>query len=228
MYPRRVSDSWERPRFEIRPGKAALAVIDIQNDFVEQGAPYECPDGRALIPAVNGLAAACRAAGLPVVLTAIEHRADGSDLGAVRRIHPLTASGAALREGTHGVELHPELDVQDGDHVIRKRRYSAFFGTDLDLLLRGLGVETLIVAGVATNVCCESTVREAFFRGYQVVFLADGNATIGLPDAGYGSYTADEVQRFTLTQIATFYGEVATTADVLERVRRIAPAHALA
>jgi biuret amidohydrolase len=210
---------WTSPKFEIRADNSALLVIDMQGDFVNPGAPYESPAAREMVEQLNGLIAACREVGIPAIFTAHEHRADGTDLGAVRHLHPLTADGSALKAGTDGVELYPKLDVQPGDHIIRKRRYSAFFSTDLDLLLRNLGVKVLIVAGVATNVCCESTTRDAFFRDYEVVFLSDGNGTIDLSDVGFGAYTAEEVQRYTLTNIAIFYGEVAPTAEVLERVR---------
>jgi ureidoacrylate peracid hydrolase len=211
--------SWTEPEFEIRADNTALLVIDMQGDFVDPGAPYESPAAREMVDELNRLMVACRQRSIPVVLTAHNHRADGSDLGAVRHLHPLTADGTALREGTDGVELYAKLDVQPSDHVIRKRRYSAFFSTDLDLLLRNLGVQVLIIAGVATNVCCESTARDAFFRDYQVVFLSDGNGTIDLSDAGWGGFSAEEVQRYTLTNIATFFGEVAPMAEVLERVR---------
>jgi nicotinamidase-related amidase len=212
---------WGKPRFETRADNTALLVIDLQNDFVAPGAPYECPGGRDVVHAANGLIAACREQGIPVIFTAIMHRPDGSDLGAVRYLHPLTAEGAALREGTPGVEFYRELDVRPGDHVIRKRRYSAFFGTELDTLLRNLGVDVVIVAGVATNVCCDSTARDAFFRGYKVIFLADGNATIPL-DSEWGSFSADEVQRYTLATTSAFFGEVAPVVEVLERVRAAA------
>jgi nicotinamidase-related amidase len=217
-------NDWDRPRFDIRPGNAALLVIDMQQDFVAEGAPYECgAAGREIVDRINRLAAACREADIPVILTAQVHRADGSDLGAVRHLHPLTAAGAALREGTEGVELVPEIEIGPRDHFIRKPRYSAFFGTDLETLLRNFGATVLLIAGVATNVCCESTARDAFFRDYEVVFLADATATVPLPDIGHGSFTADEVQAFTLSQVATFFGEVATVDDVVERVRAAVP-----
>jgi nicotinamidase-related amidase len=210
--------SWGKPKFETRADNTALLVVDLQNDFVAPGAPYACPGAPELVGAVNELIGACRENGILVVVTAIAHRPDGSDLGAVRHLHPLTAEGAALREGTPGAELYPDLDVRPDDVVIRKRRYSAFFGTELDLLLRSRGIDTVIVAGVATNVCCESTARDAFFRGYKVIFLSDGNATIPL-ESEWGSFTADEVQRLTLATIAAFFGEVASIGDVLGRVR---------
>ena len=192
----------------------------MQNDFVRQDAPYESPAAREMIDDLNRLIGACRAHDIPIIFTAHAHRSDGSDLGAVKHIHPLTAEGRALKAGTEGVQLYPKVDVADTDHVFEKRRYSAFFATDLELLLRNLGVDTLIIGGVATNVCCESTTRDAYFRDFKVIFLSDGNGTISLADAGWGAFSADDVQRYTLTNIATFYGEVAPISEVLERIER--------
>ena len=211
---------WTRPKFAVDPEKTALVVIDMQNDFVRQDAPYESPAAREMIDDLNRLIGACRAHDIPIIFTAHAHRSDGSDLGAVKHIHPLTAEGRALKAGTEGVQLYPKVDVADTDHVFEKRRYSAFFATDLELLLRNLGVDTLIIGGVATNVCCESTTRDAYFRDFKVIFLSDGNGTISLADAGWGAYSADDVQRYTLTNIATFYGEVAPISEVLERIER--------
>jgi nicotinamidase-related amidase len=213
-----MSDPWTRPKFDPAVGKTALLVIDMQYDFLAPGAPYESTHGREMIGQLNGLIQLCRDKPIPVIFTVHSHRADGSDLGAVRYVHPLTAAGKAMRAGTQGVELFPDVDVRDTDFFVEKRRFSAFFETELDLLLRNLGVEVLIVAGVATNVCCESTVRDAFFRDYKVIFLSDGNGTIPLADAGWGAFTPDEVQRFTLTAIATFFGEVASIGDVSKRI----------
>jgi ureidoacrylate peracid hydrolase len=210
--------NWTRPKFAVSAGTTALVVIDMQNDFIREGAPYESPAGREMVDDVNRLVAACREHGMPVIFTVHAHRADGSDLGAVRHIHPLTAEGKALKADTDGVAMYPKVDIGEHDYLIQKRRYSAFFATDLELLLRNLGVDTLIIAGVATNVCCESTTRDAYFRDFKVIFLADGNGTIGLADAGWGEYSAADVQRYTLTQIATFYGEVAPISEILERV----------
>lgn len=211
---------WTRPKFAVDPEKTALVVIDMQNDFVRQDAPYESPAAREMIDDLNRLIGSCRAHDIPIIFTAHAHRSDGSDLGAVKHIHPLTAEGRALKAGTEGVQLYPKVDVADTDHVFEKRRYSAFFATDLELLLRNLGVDTLIIGGVATNVCCESTTRDAYFRDFKVIFLSDGNGTISLADAGWGAYSADDVQRYTLTNIATFYGEVAPISEVLERIER--------
>jgi nicotinamidase-related amidase len=217
---------WEHPKFEIRPGRAAMLVVDIQNDFLAPGAPYESEPARDMVDHLNELLALCRESGIPVIFTAHSHRPDGSDLGAVAYLHPLTAEGKAMKEGSEGVELYPKLDVQPSDHIIHKRRFSGFYATDLELLLRNLGVETLIIAGVATNVCCESTARDAFFRDFKVVFLADGNGTFDHPDVGWGAFPAEDVQAHTLTNITMYFGEVAGIEDVKERIRAAASAAA--
>jgi nicotinamidase-related amidase len=213
---------WTKPEFEITRDNTALLVIDMQRDFIAEGAPYECAAGREMIGKLNELIGACREGGMPIVFTAQTHHPDGSDLGTVQHLHPLTASGEALQEGTPGVELYPEIDVRPTDRLIRKRRYSAFFGTELDLYLRSQGIEVLMVGGVATNVCCDSTIRDAFFRNYKPIVLADGNATLGLPDTGWGELTAEQVHAFTLSTVSVFFGEVATVADVVGRVRAAA------
>ncbi len=207
-------------RHEIVPARTALLVIDMTNDFVGPAAPYDVPAGREMIPRLQRLVNACRDRDVLVVYTTQAHRADGSDLGRVAELHPPTRDGDALREGTPGTALHEAFRPSGREHLITKRRYSAFFGTDLDVLLRGAGVDTLVITGVATSMCCESTARDAFYRDYRVVFLSDGTATHDLPDLGWGPIPADEVRRHVLTTIAFGFGEVTTVADVVARLHR--------
>jgi biuret amidohydrolase len=217
---------WDKPKFEIQSGNTAVVVVDMQNDFLVPDAPYESVPAREMIDEVNGLLTAARDAGIPVIFTAHSHRPDGSDLGAVKYLHPLTAEGRAMKEGSPGVELYPKVDIQESDYVVPKRRFSGFYATDLELLLRNLGVEVLVIAGVATNVCCESTARDAFFRDFKVVFLTDGNGTFDHPDVGFGQFSAQEVQAHTLTNIVMYFGEVASIAEVKDRIRTAAGAGA--
>src|SRR5919107_254126 len=102
--------------------------------------------------------------------------------------------------------------------VITKHRYSAFYGTDLEIILRGLGVTTVVIAGVTTENCCHATARDAFFRDYQVVVLADATATFDYPDLGYGGMSAEEVQRATLIILALSTADVVTTETFVARV----------
>src|SRR6266852_8654923 len=95
-------------------------------------------------------------------------RRDGSDMGLFDDMHPPIANRAALVDGTPGVDIYPELAPAAGEHVIKKHRYSGFFGTDLDIILREWGVDAVIVSGTTTENCCHATAREAMFRNYRV------------------------------------------------------------
>jgi ureidoacrylate peracid hydrolase len=209
---------FEPTTYTIHADSTALLVVDMQRDFVAVGAPYENPIGREAVTRINAVSAACRAHGIPVIFTTQMHRADGSDLGRVRDLHPLTADGLALREGSEGVALYDDLLVEPADRILRKHRFSAFYDTDLHSLLREQGVRLLLIAGVAANVCVESTVRDAFFRDYEIVLLADAIGPAALEDRGWGAFSEELVHRFVLTTVSTFFGEISTTSEVLRRI----------
>ena len=148
-------------------GKAAILVIDVQNDFIKKGAPVFCIGGEDIVPRINRLTDAGRTAGIPVIFTQEFHRKEGIDFG-----RELDGSEPHhCLEGSKGVELVKNLVVKAGDYVIKKPRYSAFLKTDLELLLNGMGVlpgDTLIIVGVATNVCIHYTSAEAHQRDYRM------------------------------------------------------------
>ncbi|MDO8690173.1 MAG: isochorismatase family cysteine hydrolase [Dehalococcoidia bacterium] len=206
-------------RWVIVPDKTALLIIDMTNDFLTPGYPMESPEGRALIPRLNQLAGACRSLGIPVIFTSHAHDPSGEDMGRMGDVFRNVREGRMLIAGTSGVELHPDLDRRPSDVLLFKTRYSAFQNTNLDALLRSRGIDTVIIGGVATNVCCESTAREAFFRDFKMVFLSDGTATFDLPDRGWGRIPKEEVQRQTLTALAWGFGRVCSVEEVLEELR---------
>ena len=105
-------------------------------------------------------------------------------------------------DGTPGVDIYPELAPAPGEHVIKKHRYSGFFGTDLDIILREWGVDTVIVSGTTTENCCHATARDAMFRNYRVVFLSDATATFDYPDRGFGPMPNADVHHATLVILA--------------------------
>ena len=123
-------------------------------------------------------------------------------MGLFDDLHPVIESRAALVDGTAGVEIFPDLAPRVGEHVIKKHRYSAFFGTDLDIILRGWGIETVIMSGTTTENCCHATARDAMFRNYRVVFLSDATATFDYPDSGFGSMPNADVHHATLVILA--------------------------
>jgi len=206
------------PRFEIEPAKTAFIVIDMQNAFLQPGGPLERPAARGIVGKVNELLAACRRAGIAVVFTRQAFRRDGSDIGLFREFSPVPLSRFALLDGNPDTEFYAEVDRQEGDVVVTKSTFSALCGTDLDVMLRGRGIETLVIGGVDTAVCCEATARDARHRNYRVIFLEHGTATRDLGDRGWGRIRADEVQRIVLSLMAFSYAEVAPVAEVIRRI----------
>ena len=104
--------------------------------------------------------------------------------------------------------------------MIKKHRYSAFFGTDLDLILREWGIDTVIVSGTTTEACCHATARDAMFLNYRVVFLSDATATGDYPDLGYGAMSGDEVHRANLIVLAASTAHVMTVDEMIGRVSK--------
>jgi ureidoacrylate peracid hydrolase len=122
--------------------------------------------------------------------------------------------------GTKNVEIYEGLKPHPGDLVVAKPRYSAFYGTDLEAILRSKNIDTLIISGTVTNVCCDSTARDAFSRDYKVIFLSDGNAARDLPGRGFGPVSAEEVQRVTLTILANNFAQVSSIDQVITEIEQ--------
>lgn len=196
------------------PARTAMIVFDMQNDFVASGAPMETPDARAMVPRLAESLALCRAAGVRVIFTAQVHRADRSDFGQFGLLHAPVVAGKALVDGSPGVDIYPVLAPLAGEHVIKKHRYSAFFGTDLDIVLRSWGIETVIISGTTTENCCLSTARDALFNNYRVLFLSDATATCDYPDRGHGGMASADLHRTTLMVLAASTAQVLTVAEL--------------
>ncbi|KAH0451678.1 hypothetical protein IEQ34_018977 [Dendrobium chrysotoxum] len=155
--------------YEIRqrnpnPKSAALLVIDMQNYFSTMAEP--------ILPALRFTVDICRAAGVPIFYTRHRHRSP-EDYGMLGEWW----AGDLIFDGTPGAELLPDIGRREGDRVVEKNTYSAFAGTGLEETLRELNVEEVIVTGVMTNLCCETTAREAFVKGFRVFFSTDATGT---------------------------------------------------
>ncbi|MCC6559143.1 MAG: cysteine hydrolase [Polyangiaceae bacterium] len=153
-----------RPR---RPERPALLVIDMLNDHLTPGRPIEIPRARAVVPALAARLAGARARSIPVIYVCDSHAPDDEDF----REWPPHAV-----EGTPGAEVWPALAPQPGDHVLRKRTYSAFTGTELGPLLDRLGADELVLTGCATEVQVAATAMEALQRGFVVTIPPDSQA----------------------------------------------------
>ena len=196
-----------RDFFTIDPKRTALIVVDMQNSFVAEGGTYETPPAREMIPRMERLIAFAREHGLPIVWTQSDHSAPHS--GIMLRKFPIIREDRELWKGEPSFDLYAEMvQPAEGEFRVVKHKYDAFWETDLDAILRNSGVDTLIVAGTATNVCCESTARSAFFRDYNVVFLSDCTASFdqGMHDAA-------------LKTIDLFFGRVVTTDEAVAEMQ---------
>ena len=162
--------------------RAALIVVDMQNGFVHENG--SCARTGFPIPAVAGSVAPCRAAidtarraGVPVVFTRYTYRADFRDGGfMLREKFPMLAEAQALVAGSWDQAVLDEMGVQPGDYIIDKNRPSSFLGTPLASYLKGLGVEEVVVCGVTTNCCVETTVRDAAQLDLRTFVLSDAVA----------------------------------------------------
>ena len=197
--------------FAVDPSRTALLVIDLQNCFVE-GYALSVPDGPLILERLNRLADICRGVGMQIIHTTHILRADGSNIGIAAEIIAPQRDGI-LNEGEESAVLHKDLLVRPGDIVLNKPRFGAFYGTDLDLILRAKGIDTVIISGLTTNVCCETTAREANARDYKVHFLRDGTACFGTSEA-----TKEEIQRVVCSTIGAIFGQVLTIDELVAKV----------
>lgn len=178
---------------------SALIVIDMQEFFLDPASPTFTCGGEAIIPNVQRLLAAFRKKNRPVIFTRHVHHPSGMDAG----IMGWWWEGMC-HEGTPESEVHHALAPLDGEKQILKHRYSAFYNTDLETILRCQGVKDLVVSGIMTNLCCESTVRDAYYRDYRVFFPADGTGSV-IEDMHMGS----------LLNLAFGFAHINTTDDIL-------------
>lgn len=193
----------------VDPKRTALLVIDLQNGFMLPEHPFGNPRALALVPVVNRLAEAVRAAGGTVAFTRHTYAESGP-----RAVAPWQAENRVIKalarefaKGAKAHELHEGLDVRDGDVVMDKYRYSAFTfnSSELHETLQGLGVDTLIVTGCVANCCCETTERDAYQLGYKVIHVADGNAGL-----------TEEEEAATMMGVSSVCADVRPSAEVLD------------
>lgn len=151
------------------PRTSALLVLDMQVYFLDSYSHACIPSGLAIVPALKALISAYRSLGLPVIFTRHVNSAEDARMMTVWWRELLDADSPLS-------QIVPELDPGESP-VIQKTQYDAFFGTGLDAILRQSGVRQVLVSGVMTHLCCETTARSAFMHGYEVLFLVDGTAT---------------------------------------------------
>jgi len=187
--------------------RTALLVIDMQNAFVAPGAPIEVPGARDIVPGINRLAVELRQRGVPVIWVVHENSGDWTNFFDVFvRPENRARAAQALSAGSELQKLWAELSVAPGDLKVAKNRYSALIAgaSDLGTLLKQRGIDTLLIAGTKTNVCCECTARDAMMLDYKVVLLCDCTAAL-----------SDEEHLATLENVIQQFGDVMTADDAL-------------
>ena len=197
------------------PARTALVVIDMQNYFMKPGFMGEVAMARAIVPSINELATGLRASGGHVVWIKNSTN-DTRDSWSVFHDHLLTPELMRRRyetmsEDHEGHQLWSELDVRPQDAQIVKKRFSAFLpgSSDIDAYLKSLGIDTVLIAGTATNVCCESSARDAMMLNYKVVMISDATATF-----------SDEEHQASLSCFYSLFGDVQTVDEALSFLSR--------
>lgn len=183
--------------------KSALLVIDMVKDFTATNGLVFYPQNREILPRIKKVVEECRKRELLIIFFRHSYRKNKFDKNLVN-MRPNCI------EGTGGDEIDPMLTVdEEKDYVIKKRRYSGFFGTDLDLVLRENNIENVIITGTKTNCCIRATVTDAYYLNYNVYVVSDCVAT-----------NDEIVNKVHLTDIRKYFGKVVTSDELFELLER--------
>jgi ureidoacrylate peracid hydrolase len=204
---------------DLDPTKTAHLIVDLQNGFMAPGQPVEIATAREIVPNVNAISAALRAAGglnvfIQYVINDSAKQGWSSWFKYFWNADRRAALDDCFAEGAFGWKLWPGLDVKPGDLTVQKTRFGAFVpgSSDLHEILQARGIDTLIVTGTATNVCCESTARDAMQMNYKVIFVADGNAA-----------STDAEHNATLSNMAALFADVMTADELVDCLAKATP-----
>jgi ureidoacrylate peracid hydrolase len=198
---------------DLAPARMALVVVDMQNVFCQQGGALEIPASRETAGNINRLAACCRSAHIPVIWIRSFHPAGGADWRMFFDyfISPERGRMAAdqLEESNPGSQIYSEMKVEPSDFVVSKNRYSCLVpgSSTLERLLRSLKRDTLIICGTRSNVCCESTARDAMMLDFKVLFVSDGTSAMSAAE-----------HQATLDTLAQSFADIVTTDELLKEI----------
>jgi nicotinamidase-related amidase len=201
----RPADSWK-----FTPANTAVLVVDMQNIWVHRRGARYLPTSEDIVPRIQELLRYCHNRKIPVVYLHTTKRKDLADAGIFADIKPQSHDADnewSNFEGTPGAEIYEPLKPTQEDIVVKKFRYSGFYGTQLENLLRALGRDTIAITGVATNVCCDSTARDGAMRDFRVIFLSDCNAAF-----------SQEEQDAALKNFEKHFGLVMDSRDFVARM----------
>jgi ureidoacrylate peracid hydrolase len=195
-------------------GQTALLVIDVQNVYADAASPLFVQQFDESLARINALARGFAAAGRPVMYIRHVHRADGRDAGRMFDFAG-TPEPIGFVDGSSEADYVPGLAIVAGALHMTKRRYSCFDGTELEVLLRSLGVSCVAICGYMTNFCCESTARAAHDRDYFVDFILDATGT---PDLGE-DFRQDDIRRAVGATLSAGFARIFSAAAYADTMR---------
>jgi len=189
---------YNKTDLKLNRDKSALLVVDMQNFFLDPVSPTFTSGGPVILPNVKRLIELFRKAGRPVIYTCHVHHPEKLDAG----IMEWWWKGMCL-EGSKESEVYETIAPLKGEKLVYKHRYSSFYNTDLETVLRVLKIEDVVITGIMTNMCCESTARDAYYRDYRVFFPADATGS-----------NSEDMHLASLLNLAYGFAKI-TTADEL-------------
>jgi nicotinamidase-related amidase len=191
-------------QMQLNKKRAGLLVIDMQKFFLDPTSPTFTRGGLAVLPRLKRLTQVFREANRPVIYTCHVHHPGHIDAGIMKWWWP-----GMCMEGSAESRVHEDIAPLPNEKVIFKHRYSAFYNTDLEMVLRCLKIEDLVISGIMTNLSCESTARDAYYRDYRVFFLADGTASMN-----------EEMHLTSLLNLAFGFAYVTTTNEIIQGLQK--------
>jgi len=195
------------------PATTALVVVDMQNYFLDETEQAYCSAAKHIVPEINRLAENVRQTGGMVVWVQTqakpEIRQEWANFLELYTEETRARRFKSLTPGSYGFEIWPDLIVAPDDEAVIKTRYSAFIqgSSNIEAILRTRNIETVLVAGTVTNICCDSTARDAMMRGFRTIMVSDGNAAF------------DEKEHVVaLNTFIRVFGDVQSTDEIIERL----------
>lgn len=193
---------YNKTDLKLNADKAALLVIDMQNFFLDPKSPTYTSGGMVILPNVKSLIDVFRQKNRPVIYTCHVHHPEKLDAGIMEWWWE-----GMCKEGSEESMVYDTIAPLKGEKIVYKHRYSSFYNTDLETVLRVLKIEDLVITGIMTNMCCESTARDAYFRDYRVFFTADATGSIN-----------EEMHFASLLNLAYGFAKITTAAEIISEM----------
>ncbi|MFA7362170.1 MAG: isochorismatase family cysteine hydrolase [Candidatus Kapaibacterium sp.] len=193
---------YNKTDLKLNSNKSALIVIDMQNFFLDQASPTFTCGGPVILPNIKSLIDIFREKSRPVIYTCHVHHPEKLDAG----IMEWWWKGMCI-EGSEESKVYKSIAPLKGEKIVYKHRYSSFYNTDLETVLRVLKIEDVVVTGIMTNMCCESTARDAYYRDYRVFFPADATGSIN-----------EEMHFASLLNLSFGFAKITSTAEIISEM----------